>query len=244
MPWQSWLPLLLFLGLPLAAKLLSKLAQSAQAKREEMERQAKQDAGEIRMIRAGRDPSRDAVEAVQPPAESQAQPGRPARGDLAQRRRIVMEELRRRQQMQASAGQAPVRRPTTPQPAAPPTPQRIRPVAVRGGFRQGQAVDDLHVAESTRQRDKQRTRRQDARAPKRPVRAKPSEQQMQGLHVRLNSVDEHYVVYRHGIGVERLRFDAQSIRQALVMAELLAPPLAMREPADPLDTTAGFHTYL
>lgn len=51
-----------------------------------------------------------------------------------------------------------------------------------------------------------------------------------GLGVELGSIDPNYVRPIQAAGIGTLRFDALSIRQAIVMAELLGAPLALRDP--------------
>ncbi len=224
---MSYLPIIIIVGISILAPVLRKAAEMRQLRERE---QAQKDQQE-RAIRMGGDVRReDAMDSpARADASTQASP-RPPRGsiadELAKRRQQALEQLRKRQQgqTQARTGTQPTPTRTAPPPRGPVTATSSAPTPARRRI-QGQQPPRRAQSQPVETPEIQAARQEIAAA-----RARAPKREGRGLNVKLDTVDPHYVREEASTGIDALHFDVQSIRQALVMAELLAPPMALRDP--------------
>jgi type II secretory pathway pseudopilin PulG len=220
-----------FILLSIVPPILKKINDAAQARKARIEAQSAAEREKVRVLRSGES---SAPEPSGPPPGSSE--------ELALRRQKALEELRRRQlarggsstarspqptRVQSRApSQAPPTRPApspTPIGAPPPTassPPRQRKLAdVVGGVRRSKAPS---------KRAKQQAAQMNRGAEPTIVREEPAV-------TRRPIVEESQVAPAapaHDLG---LRFDRRSVRRAIVMAEILQPPIALRKQSDGLD---------
>jgi hypothetical protein len=224
---MSYLPIIIIVGISVLAPILRKAAEM----RELRQREQAQDDQREQAIRMGQDVHReDAMDSpARADASTQASP-RTQRGsiadELAKRRQQALEQLRKRQQgqTQARTGAQPTQTRTAPPPRGPMTATSSAPTPARRRI-QGQQPPRRSQSQPVETPEIQAARQEIAAA-----RAHAPKREGRGLNVRLDTIDPHYVREEASTGIEALHFDVQSIRQALVMAELLAPPIALRGP--------------
>jgi hypothetical protein len=236
MQWQNIVFLILVLGIPAISTIAKKLRDQHEAKRLRDEKERRR----MEFLRTGRTAP---TQAAAPPT---AQPGTPAAArqrlqDIAARRQAQIEELRRRRQQasgQATSAPAPARpsaggiAPTTSRQAPPtrmPAPQR--PVAQRpaGAPQQGPSAQDI-----ARRREMER-RRKAQEAAKRQARrsAEQAQQARDAIPVppQPRSTEQVHTATPSGTSfVSKMRLE--DWRRAIIMQEVLSPPVSMREDHD------------
>ncbi len=239
------------IGLPVLAKLFQKGMEMREKQRqaaeaEERRMHALRTGQDLDQVDASRQWSQQTEESPSPRAQRAS-----IADELARRRQQALEELRKRQrgghsQSQAStAGQASSGQPMSRSPASARRPGRSS--APQGPPRGGQMPTarpqplptsrtrsaDQQMSRRTTQRPREEREAQAMRQARERIADGPTEVdtgELRGLNVQLDSIDPHYVRRKQRIGIDPLPIDARAIRQALVMAELLGPPLALRDP--------------
>lgn len=245
------LPIILVFGLPILARLLQKAAEM----REKQRQAAEEEERRLHSLRTGENLGRTEAQQEWSPGGESTTPAQPQRAsvadELARRRQQALEELRKRQrggqgqqrsQRQTSSTSG-ASRGSTASTASQPTPQRStasRPQQTQtsGRTRPAPASGRTRIADQQMPRRSSRRQEQEAEAPElreareriAAARARIEEEGMRGLNVRLDTIDPHYVRKQEEVGIDPIQLDARSIRQALVMSELLAPPMALRDP--------------
>jgi translation initiation factor IF-2 len=226
------LALIAFIIIPVIGSIVKKLAEHREQKQVTLERARMRD----EMLRTGRTGGGGASEARPAPrATPAAQGGSAARTNLEEitrRRQAQLEELRRRQAARAQTGTrpapvasapAPMRRPTPPTP--PPAPMRrpqptpARPPApptaqTRPAPRPRPVVAEP-VAKPAKKRRRERPRQ---------VEAPPVLGTLKVASSAIGSVEQAEARSR-----AKVKRDLDQWRRAIVLSELLAPPVSMRQ---------------
>lgn len=216
-----------FILLSIVPPILKKINDAAQARKARVDAQSAAEREKVRVLRSGESSTPEPV--GPPPGSSE---------ELAVRRQKALEELRRRQlarggSTKARSPQTTVQSrvptqssPTQPSPAptsigAPQPPPRQRTLAdVVGGVR--------------RSKLQSKRARQQAAQPERveePV-VVPEQPAPRRRPVAEEEAVEPAVAPQNMLG---LRYDRRSMRRAVVMAEILQPPIALRKQSDGLD---------
>ena len=228
---QFW-PMILVFGAPAIGAIIKRVSEQSERRKQEALRLER----ERELIRMGKDPGSIQSDSPQKPmvkprvrASSQTSMS----DELARRRQAALDELRRRQQARLRGQQTAGRQGQSNfrSAASAPAPSRQSPV------QRGTPVPPPHRRSSIPQGNipqphktrKVRTDRHKTRTtPKPGIQAQPL-QQGRGLDVDLQTVDQHYVRKEKHVWVQELQFDRDSIQKALLMAEILGPPLALRD---------------
>ncbi len=260
--WQNVLQILPFavlIGFSLLNWLVRKLREQNELKRIEAERR-RREIESLRTGRADGQPSPTALADTRGGTVSDAQ-ARARLEELAARRRAQLEELRRRQQQRrtgtggttaspAPAPQGPVpqtrsQQRSTSQPPRGALTQRTAPTASSGGFNPRQALEQqqrARDAKSTKERATRQTSYDRIAAEQRSLDDRVAQAKLEGAAadrdlaaVRAKAPKSFYASTESTEGwsdIARAVRSPAEIRKAIILSEVLAPPVSMRKPGE------------